>query len=95
MDLTYTVEERKNLSTYIGNISTDSQVKSNTKYPSLITFNQLQQLTGSSQLFRVSKKTGKLYTMETLDAEAMCKRRKECFQMLDVAVQKGTSTLKI
>ena len=95
VDLTYTVEEGKSPGTYIGDISADSHVKINIKDSSLITFNQLQQLTGSSQLFRVSKKTGKLYTMETLDAEVMCKRKKECFQLLDVAVQKETSTFRI
>ena len=94
-ELTYTVEEGKNPGTFIGDIGADSKVKSNMKDPNVITFNQLQQLTGSSQLFRVYKKTGKLYTMEMLDAEAMCKRKKECFQMLDVAVQKGTSTFRI
>ena len=95
VDLTYTVEEGKSPGTYIGDIAADSQIAKDYEDLNKITFNQLQQLTGNSQLFRVSKKTGKLYTMETLDAEVMCKSNEECFQMMDVAIQKGTSTIKI
>ena len=95
VDLTYTVEEGKSPGTYIGDIAADSQIAKDYEDLNKITFNQLQQLTGNLQLFRVSKKTGKLYTMETLDAEVMCKSNEECFQMMDVAIQKGTSTIKI
>lgn len=90
IDLTYTVEEGKNPRTLVADIAADSQIMDDVlpEEHKLITFNQLQGGTGSSQYFQVSKKTGKLYTSVTLDAEAMCKRKKECFQIVDVAVQR-------
>ena len=98
IDLTYIMEEGKTPGTYIGNIAADSKVMDNVAFKDqkLIKFRQLQQdVVEQSQLFKVSEKTGKLYTAETLDAEELCKYKKECFQMLDVAVQKGTSSIKI
>lgn len=87
-DITYTVSEGKSPGNYIGNIAADSEIARDQDL-NLITFSQLQQSnSGSSVLFRVTKKTGKLYTMETLDAETICKRNKECFQILDIAIQK-------
>ena len=97
-DLIYSVEERKSPGTFVGNIAQDSHVVANipTKDHPLVTFIQLNQDTEDKpQLFYVHKVTGKIYTGEILDAEAMCKRNTECFQMLDVAVQKGSSTIKI
>ena len=97
-DLTYTVEEGKSPGTYIGDIAADSKVMENISQQDkkVITFSQLQQdETDSSQYFQVSKKTGKIYTTVTLDAEAMCKINKECFQLIDVAVRKGTSSMRI
>ena len=94
-DITYTVEEGKTPGTFIGNIAADSEIARNQDL-NLITFSQLQQSnSGNSALFRVAKKTGKLYTLDTLDAETICKRNKECFQIVDVAIQKKSSTIKI
>ena len=97
-DLTYKVEEGKSPGTYVGNIATDSNVMDtvSTQDHNLVRFSQLQKgVQGSSQLFQISKKTGKLYTVETLDAEELCKYNQECFQIVDVAVQKSASTIKI
>ena len=97
-DLTYTVDEGKSPGTYIGDIAADSKVMENISQQEkkLITFSQLQQGdTDNSQYFQVSQKTGKLYAIVTLDAEAMCKLNKECFQLIDVAVRKGTSSMRI
>ena len=98
IDLTYTVKEGKSQGSYLGNIASDSHVLNNIPHQDshLVRFQQLQKgITGSSQMFHVSKKTGKLYTSQILDAEDICIRGKECFQMLDIAVQKRTSTIKI
>ena len=65
------------------------------KIRKLITFSQLQGKVDTSQYFQVSKKTGKLYAIVTLDAEAMCKHNEECFQLIDVAIRKGTSSMRI
>ena len=98
VDLFYTVEEGKSPGTYIGDIAADSKIMDDIPQEDkkLITFSQLQQGgTGSSQYFQVSKKTGKLYAIVTLDAEALCKRNEECFQLIDVAVRKGASSMRI
>ena len=96
-DLIYTVEEGKSPGTYIGDIAADSKIMNDIPQQNkkLITFSQLQGKVDSSQYFQVSKKTGKLYAIVTLDAEAMCKRNKECFQIIDIAVRKGTSSMRI
>ena len=97
-DLTYKVEEGKSPGTYVGNIAADSNIMDTvpTQDRNLVRFSQLQKsVQGSSQLFQISKKTGKLYTAETLDAEELCKYNKKCFQIVDVAVQKAASTIKI
>ena len=97
VDLTYTAEEGKSSGSYIGDIAADSKIMNDISQQNknLITFSQLQGNVDSSQYFQVSKKTGKLYATVTLDAEAMCKRNEECFQLIDVAVRKGTSSLRI
>ena len=98
IDLIYTVKEGKNPETLVGDIATDSQVMDDipSEDHQSITFNQLHQgEMSSSQYFYVSKKTGKLYTSVTLDAEVVCKHKKECFQVVDVAVRKATSSIKI
>ena len=98
VDLTYKIEEGKSPGTYVGNIAVDSNIIDTvpTQDRSLVRFSQLQKgLSSSSQLFQISKKTGKLYTAETLDAEELCKYNKECFQIVDVVVQKAASTIKI
>ena len=97
-DLTYYVEEGRSPGSYVGDIAADSHLMDNVPLQdrSLITFSQLQvRWAGSSQLFSVNKKTGKLYTAHTLDTESMCKHNKECFKMVEVAVEMGTSFMKI
>lgn len=97
-DLTYYVEEGKSPGTYIGDISADSHLMDSVQSQdrSLITFSQLQKgVVGGSNLFRVTKKTGKLYTAQILDAETLCTYSTECFKMVDVAVRKATSFIRI
>ena len=97
VDLIYKVEEGKSPGTFIGDIAADSNVMDNVPFKDkkLIRFTKLQDVTEEPQLFKVSQNTGKLYTAEILDAEDLCKYNKECFKMLDVAVQKGASSIKI
>lgn len=98
IDLTYKVDEGKSPGTYVGDIAVDSKIMNTvpTQNRNLVTFSQLQKgVAGSLHFFRIGKKTGKLYTAETLDAEKLCKYNKECFQIVDVAVQKAASTIKI
>lgn len=98
VDLTYTVEEGKSPGSYVGDIAADSHLMDTVRPQdrSLITFNQLQvRLPGSSQMFSVNKKTGKLYTAHILDAESMCKHKKECFEIVEVAIQKGASFMRV
>ena len=98
VDITYYVEEGKGPGIYIGDIAADSHLLDSilTQERSLITFSKLQpSQTGSLHLFSVSKNTGKLYTIHTLDAESMCKYNKECYKIIEVAVQKGTSFIKV
>ena len=98
VDLTYYVKESQGPGTLVGDISLDTHLIDGISHQNngLITFNLLQQgMSDTSQLFRVSKNTGKLYTTQNLDAELMCKREKECYKMIDVAVKKGTSFIKL
>ena len=97
VDLTYTMEEGKSPGSYIGDIAADSKIMNDIPQQDkkLITFSQLQGKIDSSQYFQVSMKTGKLYAIVTLDAEAMCKRNEDCFQLIDIAVRKGTSSMRI
>ena len=94
-DLIYYVEEEQIPGTYIGNIAIDSHVMDNIplKDHKHITFTQLQKR--RSQLFRVAKNTGKLYTAKILDAENLCTYNRECFRMIDVAVRKAKSFIKL
>lgn len=97
-DLTYYIDEGKSPGTYLGDISADMHVMDGVSSDNreLITFSQMQQSTPEiAQLFRIAKKTGKLYTAQTLDAEAICTRNIECFKMLDVAIRRGKSFMKI
>ena len=98
IDLTYYVKEGQGPGTLVGDISMDTHLIDGVSHQNneLITFNLLQQgMSDVGQLFRVSKNTGKLYTTQNLDAELMCKREKECYKMIDVAVRKGTSFIKL
>ena len=98
VDLTYSVEEGRRPGTYVGDIAADSHLLDTvtSQERNQITFSQLpvSQADGS-QLFCISKKTGKLYTVHTVDTESMCTYNKECFKMVEVAVQKGTSFIKV
>lgn len=98
IDLTYYVEEGRSPDTYLGNIAEDSRIMDNIlpENKNLVRFSQLQQeVPISSQLFRVSKKTGKLYVAQTLDAESLCAYNIECFKVIKVAVRRVKSFLKI
>lgn len=97
-DLTYYVEEGKSPGTYLGDIAADIHLVDIVQPEEyhLVSFSQLKQdMMGSSQLFHVSEKTGKLYTAQTLDAEFICEQDKECVKMMDVAVQKASSFIKL
>ncbi|XP_036355638.1 protocadherin beta-15-like [Octopus sinensis] len=93
-DITYHVEEENSPYTYVGDIATDLQKSDSSflKNKDLITFSQLQQK--GEQLFNVTR-TGKLYTVETLDAESVCSYEKECFEIVKVAVHKSKTFMKI
>ena len=98
VDLTFKVEEGKSPGTYLGDIAADSNVMDDVAIQdhNLITFSLMEQDgTSSSPLFRISKKTGKLYTAQTLDAESLCTFNKECFVMVDVAVQRENTISRI
>ena len=97
-DLTYTVEEGKDAGTFLGDVAADSHLIDNIRPTDrrLITFSQLQQSTHEiSRLFRISKKTGKLYTAQELDAESLCRHRAECFRVVKVAVRQAETFMKI
>ena len=98
VDLTYYVEEGKSPNTYLGDIAADTHLMDDVtlKEQKQITFSQLQKgVNGNSKLFRVSKNTGKLYTAQTLDAESLCTYNVECFQMVDIAVKKSSTFIKL
>ena len=98
VDLTFRVEEGKSPGTYLGDIAADSNVMDDVAIQdqNLITFSLMEQDgTSSSPLFRISKKTGKLYTAQSLDAESLCTFNKECFLMVDVAVQRENTISRI
>ncbi|GAB1604092.1 uncharacterized protein LOC115219398 [Argonauta hians] len=92
--ITYHVKEENVPIFYVGNIAKDLQAADSSflKNKDLITFSQLQQK--GQQLFNVTK-TGKLYTVQTLDAESMCSYEKECFEIVKVAVHKSKTFMKI
>lgn len=98
IDVTYYVEEGKSPGTYVGDIATDTHVidsvPMNTR--DLIRFNLLgQNANDNSPWFRIAKKTGKLYTAQTLDAESLCRHNKECFRIIKVAVQQAKVFMKV
>ncbi|GAB1604046.1 protocadherin gamma-A4-like [Argonauta hians] len=97
VDLVYHVEEGKNIGTYIANIASDSRLWNilSLKYRNLVTFNQFtQRSTRGSQLFNVTK-TGKLYTVETIDAESLCIYNTECFDIIKIALRKDQTFIKV
>ncbi|GAB1603904.1 protocadherin beta-15 [Argonauta hians] len=94
VDFIYYVKEGMSSGTYLGDISVDTHMMDSIPvedYKS-ISFSQLQ--TESSPLFNVTK-AGKLYTAQSLDAESLCKYNTECFQMVDIAVRRRKSFVKI
>ena len=96
--LTYYIEEGKSPGTYLGDISADSHMIETkpSRNRSLIRFNQLKQsLTDQPRLFRVSEKTGKLYTAKKLDAETLCTRNSVCLIVMDVAVHYAETFIEI
>ncbi|XP_052829081.1 protocadherin beta-15 isoform X1 [Octopus bimaculoides] len=97
VDFIYHVEEGQNSGTYVGDIGSDVHLINNVLIEELglVSFSQLEQdVNSSNQLFTVFK-SGKLYTGQKLDAESLCKYNTECFRMVDVAVQKEESFIKL
>lgn len=98
VDFTYYVQEGQNPGTYVGDIAADTHLldRISPQDRKLIRFSQIKHaIPTAAQLFRVSRSTGKLYTAQTLDAEAICIRSEECYKMVDVAVRKGESFITI
>lgn len=98
VDLTYYMEEGNNPNTYLGDVASDSHLMDSVPLQdrNLIRFSLLSQGdTDRPLLFHISKNTGKLYSAQTIDAETLCTRNVECFKMVDVAVRKATSFIKI
>ncbi|GAB1603899.1 protocadherin beta-13-like [Argonauta hians] len=94
VDVTYHVEEGKRSNTYIGDIDIDTHFVEQYPVKGEISFSQIKHNSDVSQLFNVTKR-GKLYTTQMLDAEILCSYNKECFKMLDVAVQREKFFIKI
>ncbi|XP_029644527.1 protocadherin beta-15-like [Octopus sinensis] len=98
-NLVYQVREGQKPFTLVGDIAADIQFMNTVQTwnsKNLITFKQLQDSENldHKKLFNVSK-SGKIYTTETLDAETLCKYNTECFQIVEVAVRKKQSFIKI
>ncbi|XP_052828957.1 protocadherin-17 [Octopus bimaculoides] len=94
LNLTYRVKEENSPITYIGSIATNKQFLNSFSSEELkvITFNQLQQK--EAELFNVTT-TGKLYTLQTIDAESLCRYNKECSKVIKVAVHKQKTFVRI
>ena len=98
VDFTYYVEEEKNPGTYISDLAADMHLMERVplKARSQVLFELVETGTsGNLQWFRVGKKTGKLYTAQTLDAESLCQHNKECSRIIRVAVQQAKIFMKI
>lgn len=92
------MQEERSPGSLVGDIAADTHLLDHVSPQDrrLITFSQLHQgVTGSPQLFSVSKGTGKIYTTQKLDAETLCRHNTECFQTMKVAVRRGESFIKI
>ena len=96
-DLRYYVQEGKSPHTYLGDIAADSDVFNSVPFEEQneVTFSLLTQGVTGTSLFHVSKESGKLYTAQTLDAESLCTYNAECFKMVDIAVKKLTTVIKL
>ncbi|GAB1604153.1 protocadherin beta-16-like [Argonauta hians] len=98
VDLIYYIEEGQDPNTYLGNIAEDCKLLNtiSAQEKDLVRFSQIgHDLMDGSHLFRVSAKTGKLYTNQKLDAESMCIQNKECSRSVDIAVEKDEVFIKI
>lgn len=98
VDLTYYLEEGKSPGTLVGDVASDSHLMDSVlpQDRTQIQFTQLQQDESSnSQWFRIAKKTGKLYTAQTLNAESLCGHNPECFQIVKIAVRHAETFMKI
>ncbi|CAI9737401.1 protocadherin beta-15-like isoform X1 [Octopus vulgaris] len=96
--LTYTVMEGEKPGTYLGNIAFDTSLMKNVGTEERnLRFILLKPAhsTEHQQLFKINEKTGKFYTAQVIDAEAVCTQGSECFQIVDVIVQDGEALLKI
>eukprot|EP00106_Octopus_bimaculoides_P005160 XP_014772602.1 PREDICTED: protocadherin gamma-A4-like [Octopus bimaculoides] len=96
-DIVYYVKDEDITGTYIGDVAADSLVMEDMESheQTSIIFNQIQhRRTHSSQVFNVTK-DGKLYTAHKIDAESLCKPRKQCFKYIKIAVNKAKSFMKI
>uniref|UniRef100_A0A0L8HGD9 Cadherin N-terminal domain-containing protein n=1 Tax=Octopus bimaculoides TaxID=37653 RepID=A0A0L8HGD9_OCTBM len=79
IDLEYHVDEESSPQTFIGDVAADAMLGDSGSLTdrNLLTYNQLQQeWMESSQLFNVTQ-DGKLYTAHKIDAESLCKPRKQ------------------
>ena len=96
-DLTYYIEEGKSPHTYLGDIAADSYVIDSVPFEEQneVTYSLLTQGVTGTSLFYVNKENGKLYTAQTLDAESLCTYNAECFQMVDIAVKKLATVIKL
>ena len=98
VDLTYNVQEGKSPGTYVGDVAADLHLRDRIEPGSdgQIMFSLLKKSgTMNSQMFRISRHTGKLFTAQTLDAESLCMYNTECFKMVDIVVQRANSFMKI
>ncbi|GAB1604375.1 protocadherin beta-15-like [Argonauta hians] len=99
VNLIYQIREGQKPFTLVGDLAVDTQLMNavqtwNTKH--LITFKQLQdsEKANHKRIFNVSS-SGKIYTTETFDAEILCRYNTECYQLIEVAVSKKQSFIKI
>ncbi|XP_029644863.2 protocadherin gamma-B1-like [Octopus sinensis] len=91
VDITYRVKENLLPGTFIGDIARNVTLPSIRR--SEVKFSPLQK-NEFSDFFNISKK-GRLYLAKTIDAEITCKYNTECFEILEIAVLKKKSFVKI
>lgn len=97
VDLTMLKKEKKS-DTHLGNISADLLITKDSSFKDsdIINFNLLyKDASGAFPLFRISKESGKLYTAQNLHAESLCIFKKECFSLVDAAVRKAITIIKL
>lgn len=88
-DYTYSVKEGQSPGSLVGDLAADAA-----QHMQNVVFNQLPS-PDATKLFRVDKNTGKLYTAQTIDAEALCHYNTKCSQSLDVTIQQFNSITSI